>query len=195
MPPHWKIVWKIPRTEKPGRLQSMGSQRVNMTEQLSTLAAVLSLRSGLGMPPGSLLHSSSSLPSLQRLRFSPPHASCLRKSPLTQPFKNKDLKNSKKTILKGHCKAIQLPIQRQKIFQESDKRKMQLEGKKTDNYFIKLLCYIFSKESLLFQVLYGKLPNRPLPILWFLNYQNIPYFICQDTSEQLSFLWLEGTLR
>ena len=147
MPPHWKIAWKIPWTEKPGRLQSMGLQRVNMTEQLSTLAAVLSLRSGLGMPPGSLLHSSSSLPSLQRLRFSPPHASCLRKSPLTQPFKNKDLKTSKKTILKGHYKAIQLPIQRQKIFQESDKRKMQLEGEKTDNYFIKLLCYIFSRES------------------------------------------------
>ena len=28
------LTWKIPRTEEPGGLQSMGSQRVGMTEQL-----------------------------------------------------------------------------------------------------------------------------------------------------------------
>ena len=28
------LAWKIPWTEEPGRLQSMGSQRVEMTEQL-----------------------------------------------------------------------------------------------------------------------------------------------------------------
>ena len=28
------LAWKIPRTEEPGRLQSMGSQRVTQTEQL-----------------------------------------------------------------------------------------------------------------------------------------------------------------
>ena len=28
------LAWRIPWTEKPGRLQSMGSQRVDMTEQL-----------------------------------------------------------------------------------------------------------------------------------------------------------------
>ena len=28
------LAWKIPRTEEPGRLQSMGSQRVRRTEQL-----------------------------------------------------------------------------------------------------------------------------------------------------------------
>ena len=28
------IAWKIPRTEEPGRLQSMGSQRVRQTERL-----------------------------------------------------------------------------------------------------------------------------------------------------------------
>ena len=30
------LVWEIPWTEEPGRLQSMGSYRVRMTEQLST---------------------------------------------------------------------------------------------------------------------------------------------------------------
>ena len=73
-----------------------GVTRINMTERLSTHAAVLSLLSVLEMPPVSLLLSSSHLPSLQSLSFSPPHASCLRKTPLTQPFKNKDLKNNKK---------------------------------------------------------------------------------------------------
>ena len=29
------LVWRIPRTEEPGGLQSMGSQRVGMTEQLN----------------------------------------------------------------------------------------------------------------------------------------------------------------
>ena len=29
-----KFAWEIPRTEEPGRLQSMGSQKVNMTKQL-----------------------------------------------------------------------------------------------------------------------------------------------------------------
>ena len=28
------LAWKIPRTEEPGRLQSMGSQRVEQTERL-----------------------------------------------------------------------------------------------------------------------------------------------------------------
>ena len=29
------LVWRIPRTEEPGGLQSMGSERVGMTEQLN----------------------------------------------------------------------------------------------------------------------------------------------------------------
>ena len=29
------LAWRIPRTEEPGRLQSMGSQESDMTEQLS----------------------------------------------------------------------------------------------------------------------------------------------------------------
>ena len=29
------LAWRIPWTEEPGRLQSMGSQRVDMTEQLT----------------------------------------------------------------------------------------------------------------------------------------------------------------
>ena len=32
------IAWKIPWTEEPGRLQSMGLQRVDMTERLHTEA-------------------------------------------------------------------------------------------------------------------------------------------------------------
>ena len=31
------LAWKIPWTEEPGRLQSMGSQRVDMTDQLFSL--------------------------------------------------------------------------------------------------------------------------------------------------------------
>ena len=31
------LAWKIPWTEEPGQLQSMGSQRVDMTEQLLLL--------------------------------------------------------------------------------------------------------------------------------------------------------------
>ena len=35
MPTHSStLAWKIPWTEDPGRLQSMGSQRVDMSEQL-----------------------------------------------------------------------------------------------------------------------------------------------------------------
>ena len=30
------LAWKIPWTEEPGRLQSMGSQELDMTEQIST---------------------------------------------------------------------------------------------------------------------------------------------------------------
>ena len=37
MAPHSRIlVWRIPWTEKPGGLQSMGSQRIGTTEKLST---------------------------------------------------------------------------------------------------------------------------------------------------------------
>ena len=37
MATHSSILdWRIPWTEKPGRLQSMGSQESDMTEQLST---------------------------------------------------------------------------------------------------------------------------------------------------------------
>ena len=32
------LVWKIPWTEEPGRLQSVGSQRVDTTERLNSLA-------------------------------------------------------------------------------------------------------------------------------------------------------------
>ena len=30
------LVWKIPRTQEPGRLQSVGSQESDMTERLGT---------------------------------------------------------------------------------------------------------------------------------------------------------------
>ena len=46
------LAWKIPLTEEPGRLQSMGSQRVG--HDLATKPAPLLEGSGL---PGSLLHS------------------------------------------------------------------------------------------------------------------------------------------
>ena len=29
------IAWRIPQTDEPGKLQSMGSQKVNITERLS----------------------------------------------------------------------------------------------------------------------------------------------------------------
>ena len=35
------LAWKIPWTEEPGRLQSMGSQRINMTERLPTFTFTL----------------------------------------------------------------------------------------------------------------------------------------------------------
>ena len=42
MATHFSILaWKIGRTEEPGRLQSMGSQRVDMTEGLSMHLAEL----------------------------------------------------------------------------------------------------------------------------------------------------------
>ena len=35
MATHFSILaWRIPRTEQPGRIQSMGSQELDMTEQL-----------------------------------------------------------------------------------------------------------------------------------------------------------------
>ena len=39
------LAWRIPRTEEPGRLQSMGSQRVGMTERLSTAQRKISIKS------------------------------------------------------------------------------------------------------------------------------------------------------
>ena len=57
-----KFAWKIPRTEEPGRLQSMGSLRVDMTERLhfhalekemATHSSVLAWRiPGVGKPGG-----------------------------------------------------------------------------------------------------------------------------------------------
>ena len=38
------LAWKIPWTEEPGRLQSMGSQRVDMTEQLHFTLELVSIR-------------------------------------------------------------------------------------------------------------------------------------------------------
>ena len=35
------LTWKIPWTKEPGRLQSMGSQRVRYDEQLSTSTSLL----------------------------------------------------------------------------------------------------------------------------------------------------------
>ena len=34
------LAWRIPWTEEPGRLQSMGSQRVNTTERLTLIFMV-----------------------------------------------------------------------------------------------------------------------------------------------------------
>ena len=45
------LAWRISRTEKPGGLQSMGSQRVSMTERLS-LHSPLSRSSLLALAPG-----------------------------------------------------------------------------------------------------------------------------------------------
>ena len=35
------LAWRIPRTEEPGRLQSMGSQESDMTEQLTHPEGIL----------------------------------------------------------------------------------------------------------------------------------------------------------
>ena len=49
------LAWRIPRTEEPGRLQSMGSQESEMSEQLSTHSHMLNilvtqlLRHGFGI--------------------------------------------------------------------------------------------------------------------------------------------------
>ena len=44
------LAWKIPWTEEPGRLQSMGSRRVNMTEQLHFHFSVSCIGEGNGNP-------------------------------------------------------------------------------------------------------------------------------------------------
>ena len=41
------LAWRIPWTEEPGGLQTMGSQRVNTTERLSTASA-----GDMGLIPG-----------------------------------------------------------------------------------------------------------------------------------------------
>ena len=51
------FAWKTPWTEEPGRLQSIGSQRVRQTEQLSTAQHI-----PLGFPGGSAVKS---LPAVQ----------------------------------------------------------------------------------------------------------------------------------
>ena len=45
MATHSIFAWKIPWTEEPGRLQSMGSQRVDMTEYTHTHQHILITKS------------------------------------------------------------------------------------------------------------------------------------------------------
>ena len=40
------LAWRIPWTEEPGELQSMGSQRVDRTERLSTAQSCLCVYAG-----------------------------------------------------------------------------------------------------------------------------------------------------
>ena len=51
MAPHSStLAWKIPWTEEPGRLQSMGSLRVGMTEQLHFHFSLSCIGEGNGNP-------------------------------------------------------------------------------------------------------------------------------------------------
>ena len=51
MVPHsGSLAWKIPCTEEPGRLQSMGSLRVGMTEQLHFQFSLSCIEEGNGNP-------------------------------------------------------------------------------------------------------------------------------------------------
>ena len=47
------LDWKIPGTEEPGRLQSMGSQRVGMTERLHFHFSLSCIGEGNDTLPGS----------------------------------------------------------------------------------------------------------------------------------------------
>ena len=52
MAPHSStLAWKIPWTEEPGGLQSMGSQRVNTTERLPCHFSLSCIGEGNGNPP------------------------------------------------------------------------------------------------------------------------------------------------
>ena len=52
MAPHSStLAWKIPWTEQPGKLQSMGSLRVNTTEQLHFHFSLSCIGEGNGNPP------------------------------------------------------------------------------------------------------------------------------------------------
>ena len=54
MAPHSStLAWKIPWTEEPGRLQSMGSQRVGMTERLHFHFSLSCIGEGNDTLPGS----------------------------------------------------------------------------------------------------------------------------------------------
>ena len=44
------LAWKIPRTEEPGRLQSLGSRRVGMTKQLHFQFSMSCIGEGNGNP-------------------------------------------------------------------------------------------------------------------------------------------------
>ena len=51
MAPHSStLAWKIPWTEEPGRLQSMGSRRVDMTERLHFHFSLSCIGEGNGNP-------------------------------------------------------------------------------------------------------------------------------------------------
>ena len=46
------LAWRIPCTEEPGGLQSMGSRESDMTEQLSTQACQIHAGKGKAFVPG-----------------------------------------------------------------------------------------------------------------------------------------------
>ena len=50
------LAWKIPWTEEPGRLQSMGSLRVGTTEQLHSMSIALVLCTHTDLCPGFRTH-------------------------------------------------------------------------------------------------------------------------------------------
>ena len=50
------LAWKIPRTERPGGLQSLGSQESGMTQQLSTHAQLANTEDPITLTTSNVLY-------------------------------------------------------------------------------------------------------------------------------------------